>query len=60
MQNIKAYDSVEIAISGDTRGIILTCMVKIVDAEDLKKEKWEDWMERYHLEEYNNLGYVLL
>lgn len=60
VQNIKAHDSVEIAISGDTGGIILTCKAEIVDDENLKKEKWEDWMVRYHPEGYNNLGYVLL
>lgn len=60
VQNIKAHDSVEIAISGDTGGIILTCKAEVIDDEDLKKEKWEDWMVRYHPEGYTDSRYVLL
>lgn len=60
VQNIKAHDNVEIAISGDKGGIILTCKAEIIDDEALKKEKWEDWMVRYHLGGYTDSGYVLL
>lgn len=60
VNNIQEHERVEIAITGDTGGIVLTCIAEIVDDELLKKEKWEDWMMRYHAGGYTDPAYVLL
>lgn len=60
VKNIIAHDTTEIAIMNDTGGIVLTCKTEIVDDENIKKEKWEDWMANYHPLGFTAPDYVLL
>lgn len=60
VNNIQAHDTVEIAVTGDSGGVILTCKAEVVDDEGLKEAKWEDWMLKYHDSGYMSPDYVLL
>lgn len=60
VKNILEHDVVEIAITNDTGGIILTCVAEIVDEQERKTAKWEDWMQRYHPAGPTTSDYVLL
>lgn len=60
VKNIKKHDNVEIAITSETGGIILTCLAEIIDDPKLKADKWEDWMQRYHATGPTAVDYVLL
>lgn len=58
--NIQSHNTVEIAVTSDSGGIILTCEAQVVEDKKLKEEKWEDWMFKYHELGYASPDYVLL
>lgn len=60
VNNIQSHNTVEIAITNDSGGIILTCEAEVVEDQKLKEEKWEDWMFKYHDSGYTSPDYVLL
>lgn len=60
VSNINSNSLVEIAITNDSGGVILTCEAEVVEDEKMKSEKWEDWMFKYHDSGHTSPSYVLL
>lgn len=58
--NIQSHHTVEIAITGDRGGVVLTGEAEVVEEENVKQEKWEDWMFKYHDSGYTSPDYVLI
>lgn len=44
VRNINSNSLVEIAITNDSGGVVLTCEAEVVEDEKMKSEKWEDWI----------------
>ncbi|WP_394923604.1 pyridoxamine 5'-phosphate oxidase family protein [uncultured Robinsoniella sp.] len=60
VSNINSNSLVEIAITNDSGGVVLTCEAEVVEDEKMKSEKWEDWMFKYHDSGHTSPSYVLL
>lgn len=60
VSNINWNSLVEIAITNDSGGVVLTCEAEVVEDEKMKSEKWEDWMFKYHDSGHTSPSYVLL
>lgn len=60
VSNINSNSLVEIAITNDSGGVVLTCEAEVVENEKMKSEKWEDWMFKYHDSGHTSPSYVLL
>lgn len=60
VKNLLACDKAEIAITNGTGYVILDCTTEVVTDEQLKTEKWEDWMTQYHPQGSSSPHYVLL
>lgn len=60
VKNLLACDKAEIAITNGMGYMILDCITEVVTDEQLKAEKWEDWMTQYHPQGFGSPDYVLL
>lgn len=60
VQNLLTCDKAEIAITNGMGFVILGCTTEVVTDEQLKTEKWEDWMTQYHPQGSSTPDYVLL
>ncbi len=60
VKNLLSCDKAEIAITNGMGYLILDCTTEVVTDEQLKAEKWEDWMTQYHPKGSDSPDYVLL
>lgn len=60
VKNLLVCDKAEIAITNGMGYVILDCTTEVVTDEQLKAEKWEDWMTQYHPQGFSSPDYVLL
>lgn len=60
VKNLFACNKAEIAVTDGMGYMILDCTAEVVTDEQLKNEKWEDWMAQYHPQGAGSPDYVLL
>ncbi|MGG5369441.1 pyridoxamine 5'-phosphate oxidase family protein [Enterococcus sp. AZ196] len=60
VKNLLACNTAEIAITNGFGYVVLECSGEVIEDDQRKKEKWEEWMTEFHPEGPLSADYVLL